>query len=72
MTFEFNPDRNEVLNSLPEPQQPPIEPAIKTLPEQWRLRDLLIFILFIPFALFAANMIAFIGYAVLAPVLHWA
>ncbi len=71
MTFQFDPEHNEVLNAFPQSQQPPIEPAIKKLPEQWRLRDLLIFILFIPFALIAANVIALIGYAVLAPVLHW-
>lgn len=71
MTFQFDPEHNEILNALTDPQQQPIEPVIKALPEQWRLRDLLIFIFFIPFALFAANMIAFIGYAVLAPLLHW-
>lgn len=71
MNFQSDPEHNEVLNNLPGPQQPPVELIVKPLPEQWRLRDLLFFILFIPFALVAANMIAFIGYAVLAPALHW-
>jgi CAAX protease family protein len=72
MTFQSEPEHNEILNDLAvPPQQPPVELTVKSLPEQWRLRDLLIFILFIPIALAAANMIAFIGYAVLAPALHW-
>jgi membrane protease YdiL (CAAX protease family) len=70
MTFQSDPEQHEVLNNTPEMQKP-VELTAKPLPEQWRIRDLLIFILFIPIALVAANLIAFIGYAALAPVFHW-
>lgn len=70
MTFESDADRRDLLNSLPGPQLP-AEPAPKPPREIWRVRDLLIFILFIPVALVAANVIAFVGYAVLAPFAHW-
>lgn len=70
MTFQSDTEHTEVSNSPAEPQQPVVQ-TVKPLPEQWRLRDLLFFILFIPVALVAANLIAFVGYAVLAPTLHW-
>lgn len=70
MTFQSDSEQKDVLNNLPEPR-PPAELMGNPLPEQWRIRDLLIFILFIPVALVAANLIVFIGYAVLAPALHW-
>ena len=70
MTYQWDSDRENFANNLAEPL-PPVEPAPKPLPEQWRLRDLIIFILFIPVALVAANLIVFVGYAVLAPHLHW-
>lgn len=70
MTFQSDPEQHEVLNNTPETQTP-VELTFKPLPEQWRIRDLLIFILFIPIALVAANLITFIGYAALAPVFHW-
>lgn len=70
MTFQSDFENKNFLNSLAEPQ-PPIEPKPNLTREQWRIRDLLIFILFIPVALVAANLIVFVGYAVLAPMVHW-
>jgi len=70
MTLQWDPEHKDLSNNLAGPQQP-IEAALKPPPEQWRLRDLLIFILFIPVALVAANLIVFMGYAVLAPAAHW-
>lgn len=69
MTFQPDTEHKETLNDLPG-ATPPTELAAKPLPERWRIRDLLIFILFIPVALVAANLIAFIGYALLGPALH--
>lgn len=70
MTLQSDSEQNDVLNNLAEPQQP-IESKPQPPREKWRIRDLLIFILFIPVALVAANLIVFIGYALLAPVVHW-
>ena len=70
MTFPWDTDREDFANNLAEPP-PPIEPMPAPPREQWRLRDLLIFVLFIPAALVAANIIVFVGYAVLAPTVHW-
>jgi CAAX protease family protein len=70
MTFHLDPEQKDVLNNLAEPQSP-IEPIPNPPREQWRIRDLLIFILFIPVALVAANLIVFIGFAALAPIAHW-
>jgi len=37
----------------------------------WTLRDLLLFIAFIPFALLASNLGGFVGYVTLRPFMHW-
>jgi CAAX protease family protein len=71
MTSQSDLEQNNLSNNPAEPHLP-IELTIKRLPEQWRIRDLLFFILFIPVALVAANLIVFIGYAALAPTVHWA
>jgi len=70
MTEPWNPDQQDITNNMGAPP-PPFEPPPNPPREQWRLRDLLIFVLFIPVALVAANLIVFIGYAVLAPAVHW-
>lgn len=69
MTFQSDTEHKEVLNGPVEPQQPIVQ-AAKPLPEQWRIRDLLFFILFVPVALVAANIVAFAGYVLLASALH--
>ncbi len=69
MTFQSDTEHNNVMSDLA--GQPPIELNIKPLPEKWRIRDLLIFILYGLFSLVAANILVFVGYAFLAPLLHW-
>lgn len=70
MNFQSDSDQNYFSSS---PEGPTLPSQLPGPPqrERWRLRDLLFFILFIPVALVAANLLAFLGYAVLAPVFHW-
>ncbi|MCL5006250.1 MAG: CPBP family intramembrane metalloprotease [Acidobacteria bacterium] len=70
MIFQQDPDHEKTPGTLAEPQ--PV-PGTNPRPprETWRLRDLLLFILFIPVALVVANLAAAIGYAVLAPIVGW-
>jgi len=70
MTLEFDSEHQQEVDSNLEAPQQPAEPPAKPTRERWRLRDLLFFILFIPVALVAANIITFVGYALLAPALH--
>jgi len=53
--------------SLP-PQLPPSCPAPR---EIWSLSDLLLFVVFIPFALLASTLVVLMGYAVLRPFAGW-
>ncbi|HET7214840.1 MAG TPA: type II CAAX endopeptidase family protein [Terriglobia bacterium] len=69
MTSQSDPELNNVTSNLAE--QPPVEINVKPLPEQWRIRDLLIFILYGFFSLLAANILVFVGYAFLKPLFHW-
>ena len=69
MTFQSDTEQNNITNNLAE--QPPVELNLKPLPEQWRIRDLLIFILYGFFSLLAANILVFVGYAFLKPLFHW-
>jgi membrane protease YdiL (CAAX protease family) len=52
--------------TLPTPPAPPPAPR-----EIWTLRDLLLFVAFIPFGLLASNLLAFIAYAALRPFMGW-
>jgi membrane protease YdiL (CAAX protease family) len=52
--------------SAPNPPRPPLAPR-----EIWKLRDLLLFLAFLPFALFVAKFAVLIAYAVLRPFLGW-
>ena len=70
MTFQSDSDPNNVTSNVAE--QPPIELEVKPLPEQWRIRDLLIFLLYGLLSLLVANVLVFVGYAVLRPLFHWA
>lgn len=40
-------------------------------PRPWTLRDLLLFIAFVPIGLFAANILVLLGYALIQPTMHW-
>ena len=51
---------------LPQPPVPPLAPR-----EIWKLRDLLMFVVFIPFALLASKLVVLIGYVVLRPFTGW-
>lgn len=53
------------------PQLP--EPLAQTSPKRddWSLRDLLILIVFLPVDFFISNLVAFSGFALLKPFLHW-
>ncbi|TAM80901.1 MAG: CPBP family intramembrane metalloprotease [Acidobacteria bacterium] len=69
MTFQYEPDHNNPLSNLAE--QPLAQVGARPLPEQWRIRDLLIFIAVGFFTLVAANFFVFVGYAFLKPLVHW-
>jgi membrane protease YdiL (CAAX protease family) len=69
MTFEYDTEQNNAMSNLAE--QPPMESGVKPLPEQWRIRDLLIFLAVGLFTLVAANIFVFVGYAFLRPLMAW-
>ncbi len=70
MTFEHDPDRENVPQSLAEPQFT-LEPQPPSPRQPWRLRDLLLFILYVPVALIISNLVVSIGYVVVAPLAGW-
>ena len=51
------------------PPQPPVLPLVPR--EIWKLRDLLLFVAFIPFALVVSKLVVLMGYAVLRPFTGW-
>ena len=57
-------------NALP-PLESTLTNARESLPKPWGLRDLFLFIAFVPMGLFAANILVLLGYALLRPTLHW-
>jgi len=69
MIFQSDTEHNNLMANPTE--QPPTELEVKLLPEKWRIRDLLIFILVGFFTLLAANILVFVGYAFLKPIFHW-
>jgi membrane protease YdiL (CAAX protease family) len=69
MTFEYDTEHNNAMSNVAE--QPPVELSVKPLPEQWRIRDLLIFLVVGFFTLVAANVFVFVGYAFLRPLMGW-
>jgi membrane protease YdiL (CAAX protease family) len=51
---------------------PPLRPAPPLVPREiWTLRDLLLFVAFLPFAFLAANLLGFTAYVVLRPFAGW-
>jgi len=64
-----------------QPQEPPQDtPALLestpteapiSSPKPWSLRDLFLFLLFVPIAFLAANIFAALGYALIGPAFHW-
>lgn len=69
MTFHFETEHSDESSNSAEKSA--VELDTRPLPEQWRIRDLLIFIAAGFFSLVAANFLVFIGYAFLSPLLHW-
>ncbi len=57
-------------DALPPPESM-LTDARESLPKPWGLRDLFLFIAFVPMGLFAANILVLLGYALLRPSLHW-
>ncbi len=68
MSSQFNP-----VTPTPEPAVGPPTPSPQVLapPERWTLRDLVLFILFVPVALLAAQLIALAEYIALKPLMGW-
>ncbi len=63
-------------NPPPAPEIPSEAPPVLVAPptprlEPWSIRDLLVFIAFLPLALLAANFIVLIGYNLVAPLARW-
>ena len=63
-----NPQGQQEINHTPEH---PFTYIPAPPPEQWRPRDLIIFLLYIPFALIVSNLVAFAGYAIIGPLVGW-
>jgi hypothetical protein len=59
----------------PQDVPPPLESTLtevpKSPPEPWALRDLFLFLAFVPIAFFIANVLVALGYALIQPALHW-
>ena len=59
----------------PQDVPPPLEGTLtdgrRPPPRPWTLRDLLLFIAFVPIGLFAANILVLLGYALIQPSMHW-
>ena len=59
----------------PQDVLPPLESTLtnarESLPKPWGLRDLFLFIAFVPIGLFAANILVSAGYALLQSTMHW-
>jgi len=56
---------------VPSPPESTLTPAQRRAPRPWGLRDLLLFIAFVPVGLFAANLLVSLGYALLRSSTHW-
>jgi len=60
----------------PPPNVPPavestLTDARESAPAPWALRDLFLFLAFVPIAFFIANILVVLGYALIQPALHW-
>jgi membrane protease YdiL (CAAX protease family) len=68
MTLYQDPNQHEFLQAV---AGQALETKPFSLPERWRFRDLLIFVLVIPVLLVVSNVVAFVGYAVFKPLAGW-
>jgi len=55
----------------PPPLDGPPTEAWESPPAPWALRDLFLLLVFVPIAFFIANILVFLGYALIQPTLHW-
>jgi membrane protease YdiL (CAAX protease family) len=62
---------SQELSGAPPETLTPQPPSPLAPREIWTLRDLLLFVAFLPFGLLASNLLAFIAYAVLRPFTGW-
>ena len=69
MTYETQPSIPP--QDVPPPLESPVTEAGKSPLRDWTLRDLLLFIAFVPIGLFIANTLVLVGYMLLRPTLHW-
>ena len=56
---------------VPPPPEGTLTEGRRASPCPWTLRDLFLFIAFVPVGLFAANIFVLLGYTLLQPTLHW-
>jgi hypothetical protein len=64
-------ETQEQTQDVPPPLESTLTDAGESPPKPWGLRDLFLFIAFVPVGLFAANILVLLGYAVLQPIVHW-
>jgi hypothetical protein len=55
---------------VPPALESPLKDARESPPRPWALRDLFLFLAFVPIAFFAANILVVLGYALAQPTLH--
>jgi hypothetical protein len=65
---------DEPQQQVPPQEVPPLEGRLRDAreypPRPWALRDLFLFLAFVPLAFFAANILVVLGYALIQPALH--
>jgi membrane protease YdiL (CAAX protease family) len=64
-------ETQQQTRDVPPPLENTLTDAWESAPKPWGLRDLFLFIAFVPVGLFAANILVLLGYAVLQPIMHW-
>ncbi len=71
MNDSGTPDNQTPIARPPDEALPVFPPPSARIPEPWTVRDLLLFIAFLPIAFVAAYFLVMIGYTLLAPFLRW-
>jgi len=56
---------------VPAPPEAVAMEVRESAPASWRLRDLFLFLAFVPIGFLAANILAGLGYALILPAFHW-
>jgi len=63
--------QRQTPQDAPSTPESTLPPAQESPPRPWGLRELLLFIAFVPVGLFAANLLVSFGYALLRSIMHW-